>query len=257
MKTAFFSTLKPCILVHMEEITSLQNKKIKEWTALHHKKDRDKTGLFLIEGEHLIEEALQAGIVTTIITDTDCPFTFSNVIHTTPAIMKKLSGSVSGSHLVGVCHQLELQMHDPERILILDNIQDPGNLGTLIRTAVSFSFDGVVLSEETCDLYNEKTIRSTQGALFHIPVIRTDISAYIQDLKKQDFKVIATCLRKSHTFDEIPVTKKMAFVMGNEGNGVSKEILDLADDHLRIEMHGFESLNVAVAGGIVMYMYRK
>lgn len=257
VKTAFFDNQKPCILNAMEEITSLQNKKIKEWTALHHKKDRDRTGMFLIEGEHLIEEALNAGIVMHIITDTDCPFSFPDIIHTTSAVMNKLSANVSGAHLIGVCHQLDLKMHNPERILLLDNIQDPGNLGTLIRTAVSFSFDGVALSEETCDLYNEKTIRSTQGAMFHIPVYRKNIAAYIEELQKQDFKVIATCLKESHTFDEIPVSKKMAFVMGNEGNGVSEEVLQKADDHLRIEMHGFESLNVAVAGGIVMYMYKK
>lgn len=240
----------------METITSLENKKVKEWASLHKKKNRDAFNRFLVEGEHLIEEALKAEVVDTIITDTTSPFEFSNTIQVTPAIMHKLSENVSQVHLIAVCKKKETVPHKLERVIILDGVQDPGNLGTLIRTAISFSFDCVYISNETCDLYNDKAIRSTQGALFHIPVIRENTLDIVKQLQKDNFKVIATSLEESKTMHEIQPTDKMAFVFGNEGQGVSQPVQQQADERLRIEMHGFESLNVAVAGGIVMYHYR-
>ena len=240
----------------MEEINSLQNSRIKKWTALHKKKDRDETGLFLVEGEHLIGEALQADCVEDIITDTQCPYDFASVFHVTPAIMHKLSENVSEVHLIAVCHKLDTAPKEIKRVILLDGVQDPGNLGTLVRTAVSFSFDAVYCSEDTCDLYNDKAVRSTQGALFHIPVIRGNLNDLVTALQHDGVKVIATSLQQSHTMDEIPAVKKMAFIFGNEGQGVHEQLQQMANDRLRIDMHGFESLNVAVAGGIVMYQYR-
>ena len=240
----------------MEKISSLQNTKIKNWTLLHKKKYRDETGLFLVEGEHLIDEALAANAVETIVTDTISPFDFEHVVEVTPAIMAKLSENVSNVHYIAVCRQRKLDITKQNRLLLLDGIQDPGNLGTLIRTAISFGFDGVYCSTETCDLYNDKAIRSTQGALFHIPVVRKDFSTLIPTLQSQGVKVIATSLQESTTMSEIPVTEQMAFVMGNEGQGVHQGIIAQADYRVRIEMEGFESLNVAVAGGIIMYHYR-
>ena len=244
------------MIMTMEKISSLQNAKIKNWALLHKKKHRDETGLFLVEGEHLINEALAANAVETIVTDTTSPFDFEHVVEVTPAIMAKLSENVSNVHYIAVCRQRKLDITKQNRLLLLDGIQDPGNLGTLIRTAISFGFDGVYCSTETCDLYNDKAIRSTQGALFHIPVIRKDFVTLIPTLQSHGVKVIATSLQESTTMSEIPVTECMAFVMGNEGQGVHQDIIVQADYRVRIEMEGFESLNVAVAGGIIMYHYR-
>ena len=241
----------------MEVITSLQNARVKKWTALHTKKGRDETGLFLVEGEHLIQEALKAGILETLITDSDNPFGFEHVIQVTPEIMKKISQNVSAVHLIGVCRQKEQKTGMISRVILLDGVQDPGNLGTMIRTAVSFGFDAVYCSDDTCDLYNDKVIRSTQGALFHIPVIRGSLSGIIEDLRKDDFRIIATTLEHSKTMSEIENTGKLGFVFGNEGKGVRKEIQLDADERVRSEMEGFESLNVAVAAGIVMYHYQR
>ena len=239
----------------MERITSLQNSKVKKWAALHQKKERDKTGTFLIEGEHLLQEAQQSGLLETIITDTEPPFYFDNVVYVTETIMKKLSSSVSGTHWIGIAHKPDQDVHPTKRVLILDGVQDPGNLGTLIRTAVSFSYEAVYCSKDTVDVYNEKTIRSTQGAFLHIPVIYTDIHEIIRNLKEEEFKIVATSLHQALPMQQIPSAKKMAFIFGNEGQGVSSECLKESDIHLFIEMDGFESLNVAVAGGIVMYHY--
>ncbi|MCI5723602.1 MAG: RNA methyltransferase [Erysipelotrichaceae bacterium] len=241
----------------MEKITSLQNAKVKSWMLLHKKKHRDEKGLFLVEGEHLIQEALAARAVELIITDTASPFDFENVVIVTPAIMSKLSLNVSDVHLIAVCRQNHLQIKEKHRLLLLDGVQDPGNLGTLIRTAVSFGFDGVYCSADTCDLYNDKAIRSTQGALFHIPVVRKEFSELLPELKKDGVMIIATSLQDSTTMKEIKPVEKMAFVLGNEGQGVRDTTIQQADRCLRIEMEGFESLNVAVAGGIIMYQYRR
>ncbi|MCI2155331.1 MAG: RNA methyltransferase [Solobacterium sp.] len=241
----------------MEKIESLQNARIKEWAALHEKKERDRSGKFLVEGEHLIEEAISAGIAECVISDLEeTPFPDIRNLFVTDKIMKKLSANVSKAHLIAVCRKPEPSITSYHRLLLLDGIQDPGNLGTLIRTAVSFSFDGICCSEETCDFYNEKTIRSTQGALFHIPLIRTDLNELVPELQKQGVKVIATALDASIPFSSLEKSEQMAFILGNEGQGVSKNLQQTADERIRIEMHGFESLNVAVAGGIVMYRFR-
>lgn len=239
----------------MEKITSLQNAKVRRWTALHQKKERDHTGLFLIEGEHLIGEAKSAGAVETVITDEPERYAYADV-EVTPQIMKKLSANVSAVHLIAVCRKKAAVPGSLKRVLILDGIQDPGNLGTLVRTAQSFSFDVVYCSPDTCDLYNEKVIRSTQGALFHMPVIYRSLPELIAELHEKGVVTAATTLQEAETMDQTGVYEKMAFVLGNEGNGVRPQIIEACQKRIRIEMHGFESLNVAVAGGIIMYRYR-
>lgn len=240
----------------MESITSLQNAKIKEWTKLHTKKGRDASSRFLVEGEHLIEEALKENCVDTILTDQHSPFAFPHTVLVTPAIMKKLSVNVSPVHLIAVCHKKKWERKAMKRVVLLDGVQDPGNLGTLVRTAQSFCFDAVICSHACADLYNEKTVRSTQGALFHQPVFYADLKDAIATLKEDQFAIIGTSLQSSVPMASISLQDQMAFVLGNEGNGVSEEILAMCDQNLRIEMSGFESLNVAVAGGIIMYHFR-
>lgn len=242
--------------MNMEKITSLQNAKVKKWVRLHKKKERDESGLFLVEGEHLTEEAKKAGVLQYIITD-DERLAEEGGCLVTPEIMKKISANVSPVHLIAVCSQKKITPAHPERVLLLDGVQDPGNLGTLIRTAVSFSFDAVYCSHETADVYNEKTIRSTQGALFHIPVLYGDLTEAAAGLKKDGFVLIGTSLHGAEGMSAFEPEKKMAFVLGNEGQGVSEQMLSLCDRRLFIEMRGFESLNVAVAGGIIMYRFQK
>ena len=241
----------------MEMITSLQNSRVKKWTSLHTAKGRSQNGLFLVEGEHLTEEALKAGAVETIITDETCPFDFDDVIQVTPQIMKKLSQNVSAVHLIAVCRMLKPEVKQMERLVLLDGVQDPGNLGTIIRTAVSFGFDAVYCSNDTCDLYNDKAVRSSQGALFHIPVIRCSINDLLRQLKQEGVTVIATALEGAQPMGRVTPPARAAFVFGNEGQGVSQAVLENADIKMKIEMDGFESLNVAVAAGIVMYQYRR
>ncbi|MCR5794856.1 MAG: RNA methyltransferase [Solobacterium sp.] len=241
----------------MEKIVSLNNAKVMKWNSLHKKKYRDEYGLFLVEGEHLVSEARRAGQLDTLVSDGTVPFEFENTVYVSEAVMKKLSANVSQVHLIGVCRCRQTVEKETERVLLLDGVQDPGNLGTLVRTAVSFGFDAVYCSEECCDLYNEKAVRSTQGALFHIPVLRRDLNILIPMLRRDGFRIYGTSLQESRTMSEITEGHRMAFVLGNEGQGVHPEIIGLCDSSIRIEMDGFESLNVAVAGGIIMYHFRK
>ena len=135
---------------------------------------------------------MKEGIVDTLIIDEEDPFGFDHVIRVTPQIMKKISKNVSAVHLIAVCRQTEKPVIDLQRVILLDDVQDPGNLGTMIRTAVSFGFDAVYCSEGCADLYNDKTIRSTQGALFHIPVFRRNLKDVIASFRKDGFRIIAT-----------------------------------------------------------------
>ncbi len=238
----------------MEQIESSANGRIREWAKLLQKKERDRTGRFLAEGDHLIEEALREGLVEVIISDHAQDYAFEPKILAPAHVVAKLSASVSGAHSVAVCRQKKAEPAAMNRILVLDGIQDPGNLGTLIRTAVSFQYDLIICSEKTVDFYNDKVIRSTQGSLFHIPVIReTDLVSCAEKLKQEEIAVIATTLEDAVPLGELKHPARFAVILGNEGSGVSRELQNIADERVRIEMAGFESLNVAVAGGIMMY----
>ena len=240
----------------MKEITSPQNDHIKDLMSLHQKKNRDAKGLFLVEGEHLIEEALKTDCVEEILSDEESRFAFENSIRVTPNIMKKLSTNVSDVHYIAVCKKLDNHFEAKRRVVLLDGIQDPGNVGTIIRSAHSFGFDGIICSKDCCDLYNDKTIRSTQGAFFHIPVIRNDLKESIDELKGEGFEVIGTALAKSIPLDDLKEKEKMAFVFGSEGSGISKDIFDCCDTIVKIDMENFDSLNVAVATGIILHKYK-
>lgn len=242
------------------EINSLTNSRVKQWVKYKEKKYREQDQCFLVEGEHLVQEAHHAGLIEQIIIEQGKTFAESTyeTFEVSKEILKKLSDCVSGTWIMAVCHYpqyTEDMLGD--HIILLDNVQDPGNVGTMIRTALSFGFDSVVLSDHAVDIYNEKVMRSTQGALFHLPVMRMDIMALIPHLKKRGIPVYATALRGAKAMATFEKPEKIALVFGNEGNGVRDEILSLADEKLYIEMHTFESLNVAVAAGICMYYFKK
>ena len=242
------------------EINSLSNAKVKQWAKYKEKKYREQDKQFLIEGEHLIEEAHQAGLISCILC-LQGRISIYNQYETyevTPEILKKLSDSVSGAWIMALCHYPQHTLDAlGKRVILLDDVQDPGNAGTIIRTALSFGFDSVVLSNNSVDIYNEKVIRSTQGAIFHIPVLRNDLSNVIDDLRKQHIAVYATALHNALPLSQVESIQNVALIFGNEGRGVHEDILAITDKNLYIEMETFESLNVAVAAGICMYYFKK
>ena len=150
------------------KIESLTNTHVKEWVKLKNKKYRDEVGLFLIEGDHLINEARKKNLIKEIISITNEQADF----YVTKEIMKKISSQVSIANNIAVCYKIKEQ-ELKGNIVLLDNIQDPGNLGTIIRSAVAFGFKNIILSDDTVDLYNDKVIRASEGMIFHIKEFRT------------------------------------------------------------------------------------
>lgn len=242
------------------EINSPMNEKVKNWAKLQRKKYRDQTGQFLIEGEHLIGEALKAGVVELLLVEAGRTNPFhqeKEAIVCSESVMRKLSANVSGAWLIAVCAQKVSRKSRNSRIVALDGVQDPGNVGTIIRTAVAFGFDQVLLSPDCADVYNEKCVRSTQGALFHIAISRTELIPALRSLKEKGVMVIATALHEAQPLSELPIVENVALVLGNEGQGIRPATLEICDQRAFIEMSSFESLNVAVAAGICLYRYRR
>ena len=240
------------------ELTSIANPRVKQWSKYHDKKHREADQRFLVEGEHLIQEAMKAGLVETLLLNR-CPYQFNfsgETLKVSDEVMKKLTSNVSLPSCIAVCIYPNQVIELGNKILLLDDVQDPGNVGTLIRTAHSFGFDSVVLSKKSVDLYNEKLIRSTQGAIFYMPVIKAELLEVIAECKTKSLPVYATALQDAKPLSSFTNSASVALIMGNEGKGVSEEILAVADDKIYIEMRTFESLNVAVAGGICMYAFR-
>ena len=238
-------------------ITSLDNDKIKKYIKLQNSKYRKKEKLFIVEGMHLVLEAYKKGILEEIILEKDSVLPLDvNYIYTTNEIIRKISTLDTPSEVMGVCRLLDEDVKLGNKILILDGIQDPGNLGTIIRSSVAFNVDSIVLSNDTVDLYNPKVVRSTQGMMFHIPIVSRDISYLIDELKKEEIPVYGTRVEYGEDVRTLKEKdkKRFALIMGNEGNGVKEEILDKCDKYLNIEMNDeVESLNVGVATSIILY----
>lgn len=242
------------------EITSKTNIKVKQWMKYHQKKYRDQDKKFIIEGEHLIEEALNASVLDILLVRKGVESPFFNVkeiFEVSDDVMDKLSTNISKVDFIGICHYIENNIDQYDHVLLLDDVQDPGNMGTIIRTAYSFGYQVIFVSKNCVDIYNDKSIRSTQGALFHIPVVQVDLKDQITELQSQKFAVIGTSLQNAKALREVQIPEKCALLFGNEGQGVHPELMTLCDTNICIEMHAFESLNVAIAAGICMYQFAK
>lgn len=234
-------------------ITSVNNSKIKEIKKLKNPKYSKEQKLFLIEGEHLVKEAFKLNLLKLTISLDNVSYNVPNLI-VNKSVLESISSINSTPNIIGVCKYIEENKPLGDRILILDNIQDPGNLGTIIRSSVAFNFTSVVLSLDTVSKYNNKVIRSTQGMIFNTNVVSCDIKSLIKKLKDENYVIYATDVVDGINVKDIKKPSKFAIVMGNEGSGVSSDIKDLADCNLYIKMNkDCESLNVAVASSILMY----
>lgn len=231
-------------------ITSVNNPTVKTITKLHQKKYRKESGLFLVEGYHLYEEALKAGVVEQVFT-TDEAIEGENVTYVTMPVLEKLAQVKQPQGVLAVCRQLSTQTVT-DRVLLLDHIQDPGNLGTLLRSALAFDFDTIVL-DETVDVYNDKVLRSTQGAIFHLQIHEQSIASFIQEHPEHTYFGTAMA---GVLLDEVNPPKKLGLILGNEGAGVAPELLALTTKNITIPMSKMESLNVGVAGSIILYHFR-
>lgn len=248
----------------LKHIQSATNPKVKQWKKLLTKKERDKTGLFLVEGFHLVEEAVKASRVEEIILleDTDLPSSFNYgatpITMIPKSIFVELSDTQTPQGILGVCSQPpKLDVPNGQTYLLIDAVQDPGNLGTMIRTADAAGIDVVVVGEGSVDTYNPKVLRSAQGSHFHLPVVRGNIREWVLKLQEASIPVYGTALEGSVTYQSVQPSHAFALMVGNEGGGVDQELLQQTDANLFIPIYGkSESLNVAVATGILLYYLR-
>ncbi len=235
-------------------ITSLDNSKIKKYLKLKNKKYREELNLALVEGEHLVEEAIKSDLLVDLLVleNTNCQIDFPYTI-VTSTILKKLSDMDSPPNIIGVIKIQNNHTIVGNRVLLLDDVQDPGNLGTIIRSSVAFNVTDIVLSPSSVDLYNDKVVRASQGMIFKINIIRENLINVIEKLKNKNYLILGTNVKDGVDAGEI-IASKFALVVGNEGNGVKKEIQDMCDKNIYIEMNSScESLNVGVATSIILY----
>lgn len=234
-------------------ITSKDNKRIKAVRKLLTRKERTKAKQFLIEGEHLVEEALKwnANILELfVLENSEFNFDLKTTV-VTKDVMKSLSTLVTPPGIIAVV-EMNTQTINSDRILALDGIQDPGNLGTLIRTADAFNFNRILIGKDTVDPYSDKVLRSSQGSHFHVSIEDTDLVETMNDF---DGTVLTTDLQ-GEALSSQKITGPLMIVLGNEGQGVSDDVLSHANYKVKIDMPGnAESLNVSVAGGILMHQY--
>lgn len=233
--------------------TSTSNSKIKELSKLKSKKYRDKSNLFLVEGEHLVKEAYNSGFLKELLLLEDIDFKLDiQTSYITENVLKYLTNLPSPSGIIGVC---EIKKKDVigTKILVLDSVQDPGNLGTIIRSSVAFNIDTIVINDKCADLYSDKVIRASQGMLFKANIVKKDIVEFLKEIKGQ-IRIYGTKVTGGKSLKTIEKISKFAIIMGNEGNGVDSDILNLCDEYLYIPMNKTcESLNVAIATSIILY----
>lgn len=244
-------------------ITSVHNDIVKQVIALKQKKFRDEQGLFVVEGKKQVAEISKDWKIKFIITTNSTlsalnPQSLTYIV--SDQVFKKISGTETPQGILAV---VEKKKYDINNILaqkglfvICDNLQDPGNIGTIIRTAEAFSCKGIFLSKNSADIYSEKVVRSTMGTIFNIPIFQEcDIAALIKIFKEKNIKTYALALDGSKNLQDLKIdTDSVAIIVGNEANGISNEILKIADEKIKIEMTGkAESLNAAIATGITIY----
>ncbi len=239
-------------------ITSIDNPKIKEYIKLQQKKYRDRSSKFIIEGMHLVLEAYKCGLVEEVILEQEEALPLNvPVVYTTKEIIGKISTLDHPITILALCHKMKEQDELGKRILLLDDIQDPGNLGTIIRSAVAFDITTIILSPKTVDLYNPKVVRATQGMMFYTNIIRRDLKEMISILKEANFPLYGTKVEYGEDVRKIKDHSSYALVVGNEGQGVKDEISALCDKNLYIATNdNVESLNVGVATSILLYELR-
>lgn len=249
-------------------ISSASNPLIKSLRLLHSKKGRQKENAVILEGSRLVTDAVKSNAkIKAYIVNESFAEKYSFLLKKFPeaksyllpdSLFKKISETDNPQGLIAVSeipYYNEEKLKELKRVIVLENIQDPGNAGTIIRSADAFGFDGVIFSKDSVDPYNSKVIRSTMGSLFHIPVIISDdVYTTLDKLKGYGLKILAAHPRDAELCYQTDLFDNIAIVIGNEGNGLSGRILEMADKKIMIPMKGnAESLNASVAASVLLY----
>lgn len=243
----------------MENLSSLKNPKIALWKSLKDRKGRKETGCFLVEGRKMVEEALASGFhVNAVLVDESRAGEFhlpQEHVFTMPAHV--LAAVCDTKTPQGIAAVVEMRRFASlgKRLVALDGVQDPGNVGTIIRTADAAGLDGVILSEQCADVFAPKTLRATMGSVFRMPMVQTaDLPGMLAELRSQGWAVVSSQLDGQPFYERGPIGDRFCLVIGSEGSGVSPQVREVATHRVKLPMRGgAESLNAAVAAGIMMY----
>jgi len=256
----------------MQVITSKDNEVIKSIRKLKDKKYREIENKYIVEGIKLIKEAIEENAkIDTVVVCEDClendtieqkllyEIAKYNCVYVSEKVFSAVTEVTNPQGILAVVNKENREEdinYEEDVIVVLDGIQDPGNLGTILRTVDSVGLTQIVVSNKTADAYNPKVVRSTMGAIYRVKVIESnDLVKTLKEMKKHKYKVLATSLETEKSLYDIDFSKKV-IVIGNEANGVSKEILEIADEKIKIPMLGkTESLNASVATGVILYEY--
>lgn len=239
-------------------ITSVNNEKIKELLKYYDKSKRELDNKFIVEGIHLVEEALKKDLVVEVYLLEGSNLKYNcKTYYVSDNVMKKISKLKSYSEVVALC-KIVKDNTITNKILALDNIQDPGNLGTIIRSACAFNFNTILLSCDSVDLYNDKVIRSTKGMLFHTNIITCNLEEYISKLKDIGYDIITTNVNDGIDIKSYKLKDKLVLIIGNEGHGIRESISSFSTTKVYINMNdNCESLNASIAASILMYEVNK
>ena len=256
----------------MQVISSKDNELIKHIKKLKDKKHRDESNEYIIEGVKLIEEAVkEKARIKKIIVCEDTTRTYEipthimyeiakyECVYATNKVFASITQVTNPQGIMAIIEKGDTNVqidYTQDIIVALDDVQDPGNLGTILRTLDSIGLNQIIVSKGTADAFNSKVVRSTMGAIFRVKIIEVEnLPQAIKEMRKHHFKLMVTSLQTENSIYDIKFNKKI-IVIGNEANGVSKEIQEMADEKAKIPMLGkTESLNASVAAGVVMYEY--
>lgn len=235
-------------------ISSKDNVIVKNATKLKDVKYRKSSKTFLVEGKKTVEEALKYDLLLKVFTlkELDLPFNIEQLV-VPMEIIKKISNTVNPEGVVGVAKYPTYNESNYQKCLYLDAINDPGNMGTIIRSAVALGYEAIYVSNDSVDIFNEKVISASKGAVFALPIFNKKYNEIAQK-----YQTICSYLGKdSVNLEDVKPKKPFLLVLGNEAHGIRKDIIDNCDLKIKIPMANFESLNVAVAAGILMYFLNK
>ena len=243
-----------------EHITSLKNAKVTTWKSLKDRKGRKETGCFLVEGRKMVEEALASAFpVDDILVDADRAAEFSLPRHipvfTMPShVLAAVCDTKTPQGIAAVVRMADVQLTG-SRLVAMDGVQDPGNVGTIIRTADAAGFDGVILSTQCADVFSPKVLRATMGSIFRMGIrVTDDLPGVLAQMVKEGASVLSSQLDGEPFYQRSPMNERFVLVIGSEGNGVTDEVKAVATHKVKLPMRGgAESLNAAVAAGIMMY----
>lgn len=242
----------------MEHITSLKNPKVAAWKALKDRKGRRESGCFLVEGRKMVEEALKSAFdVETVLVQEgmELPDGLTMPVYELPAhVLAAVCDTKTPQGIAAVVRMKE-QSALGKHIVVLDGVQDPGNVGTIIRTADAAGLDGVLLSNQCADVFSPKVLRATMGSIFRMNLRTTDdLPGELTKLREKGYSILSSQLDGTPFYERQDVAERFALIIGNEGNGVSEQVQQTATHRVRLPMRGgAESLNAAIAAAIMMY----